>query len=411
MFEKPSTLTALRPEDVEAFVARTCFKTGPPGPVGVELEWLVTDPADPAATVPLDRVRAAISAALPLPNGTVVTYEPGGQFELSSLPWPDLSRCWRAVAADLAVARDALAVAGLHLLGAGVDPVRTPVRQLRTPRYDAMAAFFAGRGEACAAAGPWMMCGTAAVQVCLDAGADDDDVRRRASLLDALGPLLVATFANSPIRQGRPTGQRSTRQVIWSALDPSRTQPSGGADPVAAWTRYALDAAVMAVPVEDGPWITDPGLSFREWVSGAGPRAATVDDLTFHLSTLFPPVRPRGWFEVRCIDAQRGDDWAVPLAFVTALVEDPVATVVATDAAAVVRDRWEVARRRGLADAALHEAAVACMQAVLVALNHGGQDAALIRHVESFADRYVLPGRCPADDALATPLEPQWSLT
>src|SRR3954469_7422515 len=94
---RPSTLTGLRPEDVHAYVARTCFKTGPPGRLGVELEWLVVDLTPPAAPVPLSRVRSAVDAAPALPHGSRITYEPGGQLELSSLPDPDLSSLWRSV--------------------------------------------------------------------------------------------------------------------------------------------------------------------------------------------------------------------------------------------------------------------------------------------------------------------------
>ncbi|NEB73613.1 ergothioneine biosynthesis glutamate--cysteine ligase EgtA, partial [Streptomyces fulvissimus] len=36
-----------------------CFKTGPPRTVGVELEWLVHDAADPLREVSADRLRAA----------------------------------------------------------------------------------------------------------------------------------------------------------------------------------------------------------------------------------------------------------------------------------------------------------------------------------------------------------------
>ena len=43
----------------------------------------------------------------------------------------------------------------------------------------------------------------------------------------------------------------------------------------------------------------------RHWLRGDGPRAATQADLDYHLSTLFPPVRPRGFLELRVIDAQR----------------------------------------------------------------------------------------------------------
>ena len=120
---------------------------------------------------------------------------------------------------------------------------------LDLPRYAAMEAFF-DRG------GPWgrqMMCATASVQVCLDAGDDCDGptgYRWRWRLLHAIGPVLVAAFANSPLRDGRPTGWESSRQQVWTRMDPGRTRPpplAGDADLPAAWAAYALDAQVMCV--------------------------------------------------------------------------------------------------------------------------------------------------------------------
>ncbi|KOG85757.1 glutamate--cysteine ligase, partial [Streptomyces varsoviensis] len=65
---------------------------------------------------------------------------------------------------------------------------------------------------------------------------------------------------------------------------------------------------------------------FRAWARGGWPRPPTADDLAYHLTTLFPPVRPRGHLELRMIDAQPGDDgWLVPLAVTAALFDDPVA--------------------------------------------------------------------------------------
>ena len=34
-----------------------------------------------------------------------------------------------------------------------------------------------------------------------------------------------------------------------------------------------------------------------------------ADDLEYHLTTLFPPVRPRGWLELRMIDALPEELW------------------------------------------------------------------------------------------------------
>ena len=47
--------------DAEAQVHGICFKTGPPGRVGVELEWLVRDRRDPALPVQAEQVAATLA--------------------------------------------------------------------------------------------------------------------------------------------------------------------------------------------------------------------------------------------------------------------------------------------------------------------------------------------------------------
>src|SRR5512146_595638 len=268
-----------------------------------------------------------------LPSGALLTTEPGGQLELSSQPADSLADLVDATAGDLAALRAALAADGLELAGIGLDPLRLPRRVLTLPRYAAMEEYF-DRG------GPWgrqMMCGTASVQVCLDAGDDSDGpdgYRWRWRLLHAAGPVLVAAFANSPLRDGKPTGWVSARQQVWTRMDPGRTRPPRmNGDPRGAWASYALDADLMCVRNPDsGDWSAPPGVTLRDWIraglrgSGRGrPRHPTASDVEYHLSTLFPPVRPRGHFELRMIDAQRGDGWLVPLAVTTALLSDAAA--------------------------------------------------------------------------------------
>src|SRR5579864_7955145 len=48
--------------DAEAHVHGICFKTGPPERVGVELEWLVRDPREPALPVRAEQVAAALAS-------------------------------------------------------------------------------------------------------------------------------------------------------------------------------------------------------------------------------------------------------------------------------------------------------------------------------------------------------------
>ena len=71
-------------------------------------------------------------------------------------------------------------------------------------------------------------------------------------------------------------------------------------------------------------WDAPTGLTFGAWADGQLPgNRPTYDDLDYHLSTLFPPVRPRGYLEVRYLDAQPGDGWIAPTLLLTALMSAP----------------------------------------------------------------------------------------
>jgi glutamate--cysteine ligase len=233
--------------------------------------------------------------------------------------------------------------------------------------------------------------------------------RYRWQLVHAIGPVLVAAFANSPVRDGRPTGWRSTRQQVWAHMDPGRTRPPrAGAhlDPRDAWAAYALDAELMLVRDRGSAnWSAPPGVTFRTWLRGTDGvlRPPTVDDLSYHLSTLFPPVRPRGYLELRMIDAQPGSDgWTVPVAVTAALMHDPVAADLALAAteplAEAGGDPWLRAAWLGPSDPDVARASRACFAAARGALDRMAVPAAITGPVDEFMDRYVTRDRCPADD-------------
>ncbi|MFF6772614.1 ergothioneine biosynthesis glutamate--cysteine ligase EgtA [Streptomyces sp. NPDC012637] len=404
---------ALTEEEAEDLLRCICFKTGPPRTVGAELEWLVHELRDPRVPVPPHRLAAAIDTVRALPLVAALTFEPGGQLELSSPPAASLMECLDSLAADLRAVREALAPLGLGLSGYGVDPWHAPrARVLHEPRYDAMEL-------ALARTGPWgraMMCESASVQICLDAGLDDDGplgYRRRWRLAHLLGAVLVAAFANSPVHGGRRTGWRSTRQALWTDLDPTRAlAPSPDGEPRSEWASHVMDTPVMCVRTPQGPWTVPEGLSFRQWLRTGAPRRADADDLRYHLTTLFPPVRPRGHLELRMIDAQPGTDgWMVPLAVTTALFEDPRAAEAAYQAVlplaplagpgpAPRNPLWRTAAREGLTDPLLHATALTVFEAALEALPRTGATPAVVGAVAAFHERYVLPGSCPADELL-----------
>ncbi len=416
--------------EAERLIGTICFKTGPPGVIGTELEWLVGDASNPSLPVRFDVVREILDQLKEsgaMPGGGLLTFEPGGQVELSSAPAINLTGCVAAASHDMLVLRQAFESRGLVLTGHGLDLHRLPSRVLNLPRYAAMEEFFDRRG-------PWgrmMMCSTASVQVCVDAGLDCAGASGypfRWRLMHALGPVLVAAFANSPLRRGRPTGWKCTRQLVWSRLDPYRTRAPLGAepgerggrgaaepDPRQDMIRYAMDAEVLCMRQPDGrPWTVPAGLTFRDWLRGSaassGAPRPTADDLAYHLSTLFPPVRAQGHLELRMIDAQPGDGWIVPVALVAALADDPVAADAAMAAAEPVwhdpgngaTGPWLRAARLGPGDQVLARAATECFAAADAALARSKAPEPIRQAVAGFAERYPGRGRCPADDILDT---------
>lgn len=405
---------AVTEAEVDALVRGICFKTGPPRRLGVEVEWLVHELRAPQLPVTSQRLEAAYAALRTVPLSSALTVEPGGQLELSSPPAVSLMECVDTVRADLDAVRAVLREDGLTLVGLGHDPWHAPRRFLREPRYDAMEACLDRTGPA----GRAMMCASASVQVCLDAGYEEPGALghvRRWWLAHQLGPVLVAAFANSPLAGHRPTGWLSTRQLRWAQIGTGRAGgPVLDSDPRAAWARHVLDAPVMCVRRDAGPWDVPKGLTFREWTRSRAPRAPTRDDLDYHVTTLFPPVRPRGHLELRMIDAQPGDDgWIVPLAVTTALFDDPEAAETAYRAVKPLAERthgmpaphnplWRDAARGGLADPELREVAAACFAAALRALPRLGATTGVVDAVAAYRDRYVARGRCPADELLDT---------
>jgi glutamate--cysteine ligase len=169
--------------------------------------------------------------------------------------------------------------------------------------------------------------------------------------------------------------------AAWLGIDPLRTGPvPDSPDPAAAWTEYALRAPLLCLRGESA-WHAPPGVSFADWLAGAIPRPPTVADLELHLSTLFPPVRPRGYFEVRYLDAQHPDGWLAPVAVLAALFADESTVDRVRELCAPVAGRWLDAARLGLADRSLAAAARSVLDLALGRLDRTDLPADLREHV------------------------------
>jgi glutamate--cysteine ligase len=395
--------------DAETHVGSICFKHGPPRLLGTELEWLLYRPSDPATAPDAATLAAALgpyapasldpdSPARALPSGSTVTLEPGGQIELASPPLPDLDGLLRVVRSDIAALHGMLAGHGLHPSSRAADAVRPPRRVLELPRYRAMEQSFDRRGPH----GRSAMCSTAAVQVCVDAG-EPHEVAGRWAAAHALGPVLLAAFANSPVLHGRRTGWKSSRWASWQNADPARCAPppladATSSDPAAAWARRVVHSQVLTVRRER-EWLVPKGVSFADWIEGALPEPPTTADLEYHITTLFPPVRPHGHLEIRYVDAQPGRRWALPVTVLTALLGDPAGIDGALAACEPAQQRWTAAARHGLADRVLARAAGEVFELALGRLAGVGAPDWVVADLTDMTERQVLRGRCPADEA------------
>lgn len=358
----PAPCPTLTVDAAGGLIARALRPDGPGrGSVGLEVEWIVVDPGDTGRPVTGDEALSAASG--PLPGSGTVGVEPGGQLELTTARHPDARAALAAADRDESVLRERMGRAGLALVATGVDPFRPPRRSLDLPRYRAMEAAFDARGPA----GRVMMCSTASLQVNVDFGSDPHATFERATLV---APVLAASFANSPRVSPDGSTIASTRSLVWAAVDASRTRPVP-TRPEGAWTEYALDADLLYIRSGGDTHPVGAPLSLRRWVAEGHPLGyPDGSDIAEHLTTLFPPVRPRGWLECRFLDAlPAGDRRAAVLALV-ALVGDDTPLGTLAEACAGVDDPWSLVPW-GLADPTMRRAAEATLALAADVLDGG----------------------------------------
>jgi len=290
-----------------------------------------------------------------LPDGAYISFEPGGQIEISTAPKPSASEGIDSTQSLVKMLRDAMSNAGIELLALGVDPfnaIDSVPLQLHRERYTGMTRYFESIGPS----GVQMMRQTAALQMNLERG---EDPKSRWRLLNGLAPIVVALFANSRQYEHRPTAWASYRAQLWRTLDPSRTGIIyDEAAHVERYLSFALDAIAMRG--------ADAFRPFREWINEP---AVKREDWLFHLSTLFPEVRPKEFFELRSADTIEPDALAAPVVFVTSLVYDEESAHQAAELIGAPSEKLlERAGRLGLADPEIRRIA---SRLVVLALDGG----------------------------------------
>ncbi len=243
-------------------------------------------------------------------DGCAVTLEPGGQFELSGAPLETVHQTCDEVHTHLRQVKEVCDEIGAGMLGIGFDPMsrRGEVPWMPKGRYAIMRRWMQKVGTL----GLDMMLRTCTVQTNLDFENEADMVEKyRISL--ALQPVATALFANSPFREGRPSGLLSLRSHVWTDTDPDRC----GMLPFVFEAGYGFERHVdyiLDVPMyfvyRDGVYHDVAGARFRDFMDGKldgfEGQIPTMNDWSDHMTTNFPEVRLKKYLEMRGTD---GGPW------------------------------------------------------------------------------------------------------
>lgn len=231
-----------------------------------------------------------------------ITLEPGGQVELSGGVKKTIHETCEEFDRHL---EELAAVCGpeYRSVSFGLNPWDNPEVGGWVPksRYAIMRRYLGGQGDLA----HWMMKETCTIQANLDYTSEKDavDIVRTAT---SISPIVNALFANSPIRNGEPTGMQSFRAHIWTRTDNDRSgvpefmhhDDWGFAD----WVEWVLDVPMFFIRRPSG-YIDLAGKSFREFMrDGYDGEPATMGDFELHISTAFPEVRLKKFIEVRSAD-------------------------------------------------------------------------------------------------------------
>lgn len=343
-----------------------------------------------------------------------LSFEPGGQLEFSSKPYPCLSDALRRTKEIQAIVDQAAREQGITIMQVGMNPWRSVEEiglQMNKPRYQAMNQFFAAQGVH----GQRMMRQTCTIQLNLDFGSTEDVMSKRYILGNLLAPFATATFANSPFLNGEINGYKSNRGDTWQHMDPTRTGFPKLDDVIRlrsrkacvdAYLDWVLKGRVVFSERHDFK-VMNGQFTFGDWLAqGFEGRKPVLKDFQTHLSLQFPEVRARGFLELRSVDAQHRYWQAAPGVYYTALIYDDRSLDDALDLLLPefprLKDLWAKAPK-GLEDKDVARLSKRLVEIAMEGFErmpscYKGEDGKEI--LTKFYERYTSKGLTPADDML-----------
>lgn len=352
--------------------------------------------------------------SLSIGAGDGITFEPGGQIEISTRPLSGFKEAISHFSKLRTELFNQLGSSNIFLFCAGMNPwlsIEQIGLQMQKPRYTAMDEYFARIGPY----GQKMMRQTSTVQINLDYGSDETHLVKRYLAANLLAPIATGIFANSPFSDGKPNLLKSYRSRIWQGLDNSRTgftdikALQSKMDRTSLCDLYFDRLLACKVPFLEklNARVPSQDLSLAEWFEhGYQGIKPDLDDFKLHMSLYFPEVRLKGFFELRSVDMQNPVWLSCPILFYTALLYDDQSVDNIINLLAPHLDDYDhlwQASTAGLDDPKLANLSKSIMREVFdgysrLADEHKCESS--YQTLKVFAEHFTNQARCPADDWL-----------
>lgn len=227
-----------------------------------------------------------------------VTLEPGGQLELSIVPFADLKQIEKIYFDFIDELKSILNKWNKKIAVLGYQPesLINDISLLPKKRYDFMYKYFKNKGRYAHN----MMKGTASVQMSIDY-INEEDYIKKMRVGYFLSPFIYYLFDNTPFFEGERAAKSSIREKIWANCDQQRSGTINGLfDKKFGYSDYAeyLLNTEPIISKKDDELIYTENKILKNVMKNDNP-----EEIDHFLSMVFPDVRTKKYIEIRAADA------------------------------------------------------------------------------------------------------------
>ena len=236
-------------------------------------------------------------------NGKNISLEPGNQIELAGAKLKNIHETCSESFVFLDQMKKACEEINLKMISVGFDPISKIENVPKNPkqRYELMTIEMPKHGKSSLD----MMYQTCGTQVNLDY-ISEADFKIKFKLASYLIPVSIALFANSSIKEMKPSNFLSYRSKVW------QNTSRGGLPEIFLedmnFEKYAdmfLNIPLLFI-IQNSKYIKADGKTFKDFMNGnikaIENKKPTLKDFETHLSTIFTEIRLKSYIEIRSLD-------------------------------------------------------------------------------------------------------------